>query len=196
MFTEVLPPPTPTPTMQEQRSTDSVPADGDSVAQCHDDWAFIAGFRDCAADAVRYLTQVERLPENDVFIRGLCQHLSTREPDIVWCERARSASCDEGYTSMCVDDSTCTDGSSSLGDDDSVWPCCVASETATHTHTASPGGPTGHTPDVDVEDTLVRLARCDPRIASLTKEIFDLIDDETDDDDDDEGDYVIGSTRL
>ena len=203
--------------MQKQLPPDAVLGDVDTVASCLDDGAFVAGFRDCADHAVQYLTQVERLPENDAVIRGLRQHLTTREPGFVECERATTASGDEGYTSMCVDvaDSASVDLSSSLTEHDAACTCGVADGMSNDTDVTMPvgstGHPTGHTsghttghptghpsehptghpsghPTDDLGLTLARLVQRDPRIASLTKEIFDLIDGSSDDDDEEDGD--------
>ncbi|KAI0231269.1 hypothetical protein LSAT2_018375 [Lamellibrachia satsuma] len=195
--------------MQKQLPHDAVLGDVDTAASCLDDGAFVAGFRDCADHAVQYLTQVERLPENAAVIRGLRQHLSTREPGFVECERAMTANGDEGYTSMCVDvaDSASVDLSSSLTEHDAACTCGVADGMSNDTDVTMPVGSTGHPtrhpsghptghpsghptghPTDDLGLTLARLVQRDPRIASLTKEIFDLIDGSSDDDDDEDGD--------
>ena len=40
---------------------------------------FLAGFRDCAAEAIKYLTESEQMSEDDPAIQGLRQHLCTRQ---------------------------------------------------------------------------------------------------------------------
>ena len=178
------------PTMQEQLPCAVLPADNSEVAVCQPDWAFVAGFRDCADDAVRYLTHVERLPENHDVIRGLRQHLSSREPDAVRCDRERTANTDEGYSSIHVDNDSIADvelSSCQTKHDSACSGCGISKDTEVTI-------PVGSTDDIGW--ILSDLMHRDPRIASLTKEIFDLIDGTSDDDDDYVDDGDVDSTHL
>ena len=180
--------------MQEQLPCDVLPADNSEVAVCQPDWAFVAGFRDCADDAVRYLTQVERLPENHDVIRGLRQHLSSREPDAVRCDSERTANTDEGYSSIHVDNDSIADvelSSSQTNHDSACSGCGISKDTDV---TISVGS-TGRTKADDIGWILSDLMQRDQRIASLTKEIVDLIDG-TSDDDDYIDDDAVDSTYL
>ena len=182
------------PTMQEQLPCDVLPADNSEVAVCQPDWAFVAGFRDCADDAVRYLTHVERLPENHDVIRGLRQHLSSREPDAVQCESERTSNTDEGYSSIHVDNDSIADVelSSSQTNHDSACSGCGISKDTDVTISVDSTGPTTDNIGWILSDLIQR----DPRIASLTKEIFDLIDGTSDDDDYYVDDVNVDSTYL
>ena len=176
------------PTMQEQLPCDVLPVVDSVVALCQPDWAFAAGFRDCADDAVRYLTHVERLPENHDVIRGLRQHLSSREPDAVRCESERTATTDEGYSSIHVHDESIADVdlSGSQTEHDSACSGCGIPKDSDVTVSV---GSTGRTTD-DIGWIVSELMQRDPRIASLTKELFDLIEGTSDDDDDYVGENV------
>ena len=107
---------------------------------------FMAGFRDCAQEAIKYLIEVENVPEDDILIRELKSQLSTRQCAIA---EYSDAECDYSYYS------------NSRTKPEAVSP---TDDVSGHYEVAS-------APDAEDEDTIARRSRVEDAATELCNEL-------------------------
>ena len=182
----------------------------------------LAGYHDCSEEAIRYLTDVEHIPEDDQMIVGLRQHLWERQQALNY-ERLLAQLVQSNSEELCCVDEISrssnvrTDDGDDSGinsplhihsshehskndmnheseesftsemDDSKIMDSSIMSTTSNFEDVSSMSvsmendeddddSSASDNEDADAMETLMMLAQNNPQIASLTQELFQLLD--------------------